>query len=137
MVRRAFADRVSWLNPFTAATAAATAAGRAKIRVQVGEPVDSLMATRYVAATAPVPVYSPDVVTAVASFDHAVKLPVYAPHGELYSPTHRPQHTCLIGNPPPQLLLSRWMEGGLKHGGLLEELLALLVGVEPVSSGTS
>ena len=29
------------------------------------------------------------------------------------------------------------MEGGLRHGGLLEELLALLFGVKPVSSGTS
>ena len=29
------------------------------------------------------------------------------------------------------------MKGGLKHGGLLEELLALLFCVEPVSSGTS
>ena len=29
------------------------------------------------------------------------------------------------------------MEGWLKQGGLLEELLALLFGVKPVSSGTS
>ena len=29
------------------------------------------------------------------------------------------------------------MEGGLRHGGLLEELLALLFAVKPVSSGTS
>lgn len=29
------------------------------------------------------------------------------------------------------------MEGGLKQGGLLEELLALLFGVEPVSSSAS
>ena len=29
------------------------------------------------------------------------------------------------------------MEGGLKHGGLLEELLALLFGVKPVGGGTS
>ena len=29
------------------------------------------------------------------------------------------------------------MEGWLKQGGLLEELLALLSGVKPVSSGTS
>lgn len=28
------------------------------------------------------------------------------------------------------------MEGGLEQGGLLEEALALLLGVEPVGSGT-
>ena len=28
------------------------------------------------------------------------------------------------------------MEGGLRHGGLLEELLALLFGVKPVGGGT-
>ena len=53
------------------------------------------------------------------------------------SPIHRPQRACFIGNPPPQLLLSRWVEGRLKYGGLLEKLLALLFGVEPVGGGTS
>lgn len=48
MVRRALADRENWLNPFTVATAAAAAAGRAKIRVQ-GEPVDSLIHAQYFA----------------------------------------------------------------------------------------
>jgi hypothetical protein len=94
------------------------------------------MAARYVAAPAPVPVYSPDVVTAVASFDHAVKLPVYAPHGVLYSLTHRPQRTCFIGNPASQLLLGGWMEGWLKQRGLLEELLNSILGVVLVSCGT-
>ena len=96
------------------------------------------MAARYVAAPAPapVPVYSPDVVTAVASFDHAVKLPVYAPHGVLYSLIHRPQHTCFIGNPASQLLLGGWMEGWLKQRGLLEELLNSILGVVLVSGGT-
>lgn len=52
-------------------------------------------------------------------------------------PIHYSQRTGFISDPPPQLLLSRWVEGRLKQSGLLEELLALLFGVEPVGGGTS
>jgi len=62
------------------------------------------------------------------------------------------QHIALVSGPRPYTALSAlaswrssgvagWRErgrkGGLKHGGLLEELLALFFCVKPVGGGTS
>ena len=53
------------------------------------------------------------------------------------SSIHRPQRTGFVSDPAAQLVLGCWMEGGLEQGGVLQEALALLLGVKPVSSGTS
>lgn len=50
---------------------------------------------------------------------------------------HRPQRTGFVSDPAAQFVLGGRMEGGLKHGGVLKEPLALLSGVEPVGGGAS
>ena len=91
----------------------------------------------YIDMSTNVPRRTLDALKAVANLDCPVRSPVHAPHGELRSSIHRSRRACFISDPPQQLLLGRWIERRFMQGGLPEEALFLLLGIEPVGGNSS